>query len=343
MSGSREQHPESPENRAAGRRPDRIGDSLGDAGSDTPVRYQIRRSVYCRRCAYDLRSLDVEGRCPECGLDIWPSVIHMVDPAASKLPKLRDPRGVGNALVWLFGCALLASTMLSISGIMLIVDRSPPMGMTFFVLHFPPDLTLLSGLAAMAGLWSVWKFMPPKGSSPDLAVRRDLWLMAAALVIWAAATLGLWERERAWARMGLTSDAETVIAVRSLAHLTIAIAATVGLHSVRRLMEAIGMRSREYRRAGGGKQSIKPMIVGTIGVAVGSLCRYLGTFDRLPSELQGLGVIIVWVSMLMLLIGLGYLLVNAWWIRRVLRKPPPRLRDLLQAIPERTPPMDGEG
>jgi hypothetical protein len=153
------------------------------------------------------------------------------------------------------------------------------------------------------------------------------------LQIWAVVSLGLWERERVWARMGLLPDTDPVVAVRSLSHLAIAVAAMLGLYSVRRLLEAIGVRSREYRRAQSGRQGIRPMMVSALGVAVGSALRYLSTFDPFPEYLRGLGMIIVGVSKLMLLIGLGYLLVNAWWIRRVLRKPPPRLRDLLQPLP----------
>lgn len=334
MTDPHEHHPEHPNDRARQRRRQWISDRFTDIDSDASGRFQVRRSVHCRRCSYDLRSLDVDGRCPECGLEVWPSVIHMVDPTASKLPQLRDPRGVGNALVWLFACALLASICLALSGAMLMPDVLPPSGVSVGLIRLPFDLTLLSGGLAIAGLWSVWKFMPPRDSLPDVAVRRDLWLLGIALLIWAAVCFGLWERERVWAQMGLLPDAESVVAVRSLSHLAIAIAAALGLYSVRQLFKAIGSRSREYRRAQGGRQGIRPMMVSTLGVSAGSACRYLSTFEHVPEKLDELGVIIVGVSMLMLVIGLVYLLVNAWWIRRVLRKPPPRLRDLLQPMPE---------
>lgn len=277
----------------------------------------------------------MEGRCPECGLDIWPSIIHMIDPTASKLPQLRDPRGVGNALVWLFICALLATALLAVSGMMLMLNLLPLNGLVGAVLHVPIDLPLLSGVAALASLWSVWKFMPPRGEPSEAAIRRDVWILALAMIGWAIVAFGLWERERTWARMGLLPDSDLVLELRALAHVAIAIAAMFALHSIRGVLQTIGVRSREYRRAQGSRQGIKPMMVAALGVVIGSLCRYSGTMGAVPGIVPNIGLILVLVSMVMLLIGLGYLLVNAWWIRRVLRKPPPRLRDLLQPVPER--------
>jgi hypothetical protein len=300
--------------------------------SEREVRYQIVRSVYCRRCSYDLRLLAADGRCPECGLDIWPSIMHVVDPAASKLPQLRDPRGVGNALVWLIGCAVLATAMLALSG--LLMQILPPGGAKVFMFTLPLDLTLISGLIALAGLLAVFKFMPPRGALPDVAVRRDLWLLAVALIGWAIVAIGLWNRERAWLLLGMLPDADDVIAVRSLTHFSIAIAAILGLRCLRNVLETIGRRSREYRRAQGSRQGVKPMMVGSLGVAVGSMIRYLGTFDFMDQRAMTIGTIIVWVSMVMLVIGLSYLLINAWWIREALRRPPPRLVELLRPVPE---------
>jgi len=309
------------------------GAQYADFESWTTERYQIRRSVRCRRCSYDLRGLEVDGRCPECGLEIWPSVMHMIDPAATKLPKLRDPPGVGDGLVWLFVCALAAALALAANGAMLLPNVLPPSGVRVAGLRLPTDLLLVSGVIGLAGLWSAWKFMPPRGDGPNVTVRRDVWLLVIALLIWAAVCFGLWDRERIWVQMGLLPDAKPVIAVRALAHVGLAVAATLALYSMRRLLDAIGSRSREYRRARGGRQRIRPMIVSALGVAAGSVVRYLSTLEPVPEMIHGLGLMLVGVSMIMLLIGLGYLLVNAWWIRRVLRKPPPQLRDLLQPLP----------
>jgi len=45
--------------------------------------------------------------------------------------------------------------------------------------------------------------------------------------------------------------------------------------------------------------------------------------------LATLGVVATSICTLMVVIGLLYLVVNAWWIRRSLRCPPPRLEEIL--------------
>jgi len=72
----------------------------------------IRVSAYCRGCGYNLRGLTAGGRCPECGAEIWQTILHLVDPAGSRLPKLVNPNRVGNSLLWLMCCLLLSSLLL---------------------------------------------------------------------------------------------------------------------------------------------------------------------------------------------------------------------------------------
>jgi hypothetical protein len=61
----------------------------------------------------------------------------------------------------------------------------------------------------------------------------------------------------------------------------------------------------------------------------GATLNHLAHERMIPANLGQIGTVVVWITTLMLLIGMLYLVVNTWWIRRSLRKPPPPLDELL--------------
>src|SRR5438477_2160642 len=82
------------------------------SGEESPLEAEwshatVITPIHCRQCGYYLRGLRADSRCPECGLEIWQSVLHTVDPAASRLPMLRNPRAVGDGIFVLTMCMLL--------------------------------------------------------------------------------------------------------------------------------------------------------------------------------------------------------------------------------------------
>src|SRR5690606_22835141 len=117
---------------------------------------------HCARCAYDLRGLSVEGRCPECGLHVWVTLRHIVDPAASSLPKLRNPVGVGNALVWLVSCVTIATLLVAGHALMLAMGFSAQASLPLLPLLMPHDVLLMAALMALAGVWSAVRFYPKR-------------------------------------------------------------------------------------------------------------------------------------------------------------------------------------
>ena len=92
--------------------------------------------VHCRQCGYNLYGLQVDRMCPECGLEIWETILHTVDPAASRLPRLHNPTAVGNALLWLVICMVV--------GALLVVARPIAQGLGLEI-WIGPDIGHASG------------------------------------------------------------------------------------------------------------------------------------------------------------------------------------------------------
>lgn len=298
---------------------------------DTLAASMVAVSVYCCRCTYDLRGLPADGVCPECGLPIANTLQHLIDPAASRLPQLRDPVGVGNALVWLVLCLTGATLLLCVQAVAVWagVFELQRVGMLGMAAAY--DCTLLASVAALLGMWSVFKFNPTPGDRANVAVRRDVVALGAGLAGWSILAMVLWQRERHWAFAAVSQN--EVATFRAALHAGMAGAAVVIWIGIQRILRTIGKRSRAYRHAHGGRQRIRPMIAATVAIGVGSLLRLAGTSAKPGLEpLATLGAVMVWVSMLMIVIGLVYLLINARWIRQALRHPPPILESLLSPL-----------
>lgn len=300
--------------------------------SDRFEHAHIATSIACRRCTYDLRGLPAEGRCPECGLEVWATLRETIDPAASNLPRLRDPIGVGNGLLWFMIAVFLSLLLLALHAV---VHRMPNLTHFSYTRIGPVTMNetvLLAGVLVLSGLWSVWRFTSPRGVETEHRVRRDVRLLALSTFTFGSILLFLWHRERLWVEMGMHLTAPDVVAVRSCYHLAIVLAGLIMLHGTNGILQTIGRRSREYRHARGGRQSIGPMTAAVAGFGLGALMRVLGPMDMVPAWMSVFGAVIVWICGFMILIGQAYLVMNAWWIRRALHRPPPRLDDLL-ALP----------
>ena len=104
----------------------------------------------------------------------------------------------------------------------------------------------------------------------------------------------------------------------------------VGLFGLDGILQAIGQRSRAFRTARGGRQGVMGMIGALGGIVLGELMGLLAaTAGSGGTRLATIAMVMTWISTLMLLIGLAYLVVNAWWIRRALCSPPPALAEIL--------------
>lgn len=282
-------------------------------------------SLYCRRCGYDLRGLQADGRCPECGLDIWSSVLSTVDPAASRLPSLRNPPAVGNA-IFILMIAMLVGMLLTIApSVAHVIDSWNSSGLSAWSENVAGLSWPVTALLVAVGLWAVWLLAPPRGSELHGTVWNDIWRIALGYCGWLVFA-AIWQQWNG-------APARLLEAQRLALHVAAAVFATIGLIGLRGAFDIVGHRSREYRRSQGGRQSLELVIAAIAAGVLGALTRYLGGLDWFAAgwrdSAKAIGQIVLWVGHFMVLIGLAYLVVNAWWIRRSLCRPPPPLDQIL--------------
>jgi hypothetical protein len=274
----------------------------------------VASSVECRGCGYDLQGLAVAGSCPECGLALVETITALVDPEASRLPRLTNPRAVGKHLFGVTACLAASALVVLAEPAWMAVTaarwRPPLVG-----LALPDHLPLMAAVLALLAVWPALRLLPPVGAGPSVGVRREVWLLVIGTIGWTGATLLL-----PWA-----GDGSPILAVQ----LVLAAAAVVALLGLGGILRTIGRRSRAYRRSRAGRQSVYAMIAAVGGAGIGLVLR--AGWDRwgLPADLRSLATVAVAVCALMAAIGLPYLGLNAWWIRTALRRPPPTLDELL--------------
>lgn len=284
----------------------------------------VSDELHCRRCGYDLRGLIASGRCPECGMSAWVSVVHTVDPATSRLPSLRNPIAVGTSVLILTTCMLASLVLLAWPSVMTMVESLSPRAARLGWTQVPALTWLAASVLGAAGLWGVWTLAPPPGSEPRGAVWIDLWRIAIGWVGWltfgAAMTYVGWFGVDA-ARLSLAFHAGMVVF------------ATIGLIGLRGVFRIIGQRSREYRRSQGSRQSMELIIAAAVAGWLAHLGAHLLSLRLISGSFVPtagtIAMMVQWISTFMVVVGVAYLVMNAWWIRRALRRPPPMMSQVL--------------
>ena len=303
----------------------------------------VAASLKCRQCGYELRGLRAGGLCPECGLSIWASVLHAGDPEGAKMPRLTNPRAVGSAMLWLVLAWALASLLWVADTAVQWLDRVDPLR-NIFGRWIPPKPKLIAALLVISTLWSVWKLTRPSTAHESGVVRRDFRLLLIGIVFGGLAMLELTFAAQLQARLTSPWDDIYQLAIE----LALVAFVLVGMAGLQGILRVIGQRSRQYRTAREGRQNVHAMMTVVAFIGVGRGLEQLSTHTW-PGEgfWPNLGSVILAISYLMFVIGMAYLLVNAWWIRRTLRNLPTTLDELLvPSLPDdtqfgKTPEMGG--
>jgi hypothetical protein len=194
-------------------------------------------------------------------------------------------------------------------------------GRVSILAELPAWTPIAAGAVGLVALWPVMMIAPPRGREPIGPVWRDIWQLSIGVAAWSLLIIASGVGEiRGW-----SERTQELLAFLRCAP------AVIGLIGLNGILKVIGLRSREYRTSRGGRQSTQAMIAAVIFAAVGHaliLFRWR-SFGPAAADITDTAHLLVFMAKVMLLIGLAYLVINAWWIRRALRHPPPTLADLL--------------
>ena len=264
---------------------------------------------------------------PNAGWRSGESIRHAVDPAAHRLPALANPVGVGRALVWITLMQLVALVLLIAPPLAAGLDALDPTGLRDLRRWTPPGMVLAAGACALAGLWAVWELWPGPGGRTVEPVR-GLGRLALGTTLLGLLAVTWWALDRV--ATGPATAPSGWAPARELVLLGMIGAGTLGYRGLRDIFAVIGQRSREYRNAQGGRQRVRDLNVLLAVMAAAVAMRLVATFwPEAAGAARAFGTVVVWIAVCMLVIGQAYLVVNAWWIRRALRQPPPAVADLL--------------
>ena len=279
--------------------------------------------------------------CPECGLPIEETLRTSIDLESLHGKALQRPRMVAFAVI---AFALTAATSLGagvLVPLILATSSSSRPGdldlQAMRLLDAAPTLGLLLVVAAMLATIGLLLSHGPQRQLDDKTRHVGRWVRAIGLLLiaaslsWSAVMLGL----PAESPYGIPTDllvvgADLVLGIGS-------IAVILALDGVLRV---IGARSEQYRRAGRGVQSARPMVTGiTISITIG-LLGLIMTRTSSTGFITGSmeGILFVRLALVILLaVGGIYLLANAAWATAPFWRGPWRFDQVVGHFPGKSP------
>jgi hypothetical protein len=282
------------------------------------MKMDIALTMPCARCGYDLRGLQADGDCPECGEPIRLTIIETVDPASRRLAPIHRPKIIGNAITGIVTSFTISFTLAIIA---LLIYAPSTLPVPQFLRVFP--ISAVVWASAGFGFLSFLFLIPMMRmcQKKELAgCRGGILITGFGLLAWSTSLLFLvlffFQTLLEGGPFSMLFD--TFIPV---------ISAGLVFSGFRKLIPRLGLRSRAFRQAQGSRQRMNDLLAALVVVIVGRTLVETATGN---STLSILGLIIMIMSISLILIGLGYLLRNTLWIRQALITPPPALNELLK-------------
>jgi hypothetical protein len=282
------------------------------------MKMDIALTMPCARCGYDLRGLQADGDCPECGEPIRLTIIETVDPASRRLAPIHRPKIIGNAIAGIVTSFTISFTLAIIA---LLIYAPSMLPVSQFLRVFP--ISAVVWASAGFGFLSFLFLIPMMRmcQKKELAgCRGGILITGFGLLAWSTSLLFLvlffFQTLLEGGPFSMLFD--TFIPV---------ISAGLVFSGFRKLIPRLGLRSRAFRQAQGSRQRMNDLLAALVVVIVGRTLVETATGN---STLSILGLIIMIMSISLILIGLGYLLRNTLWIRQALITPPPALNELLK-------------
>ena len=268
--------------------------------------------VLCGRCKYNLIGCRALGQCPECGMDIVVTLAQHADPAVADLAAPERPGKAAVAVMAMAIGVFAAMVIQGVAPVLHFVDSLTGRGAAF-----PAQVERPSWLAAGLVL-AVATALASHGLSrrvnPTLRATSGRFVPRALMALWAwvAILLG-----------GFVGSLVPAMQVRSFAYVVMALQllpALLSIACVGIVVSRIGAHSRSYREARQGRQSGE-LVMMTLAGAITMTMVHPALEPLGYPELADMAGILALVLLGLSLLGLGYLVANAWVISTALRRP----------------------
>lgn len=283
---------------------------------------QLRGTLPCVTCKYDLQGIPISGACPECGTAVRATILWRVDPEADEFRPMVSPALTSLCLVgWSLAglIAVLASWLPRVSEFLGGFTLQPPR------FGWSTPLTLIAG--AISGLCLIGVVYPARGGSKLKSLAMVVAIGAYIPLLWAVFRVRYTIDPFAPFVYGMDGSPE----IRLYFRLLIGVCLCAILLGFRPNARELVKRSLALRTGRVDRQTIYAMVGAVCVALIGDLVRIAGheMGAGAPWWLDQVGVMLIGLGSLLLTLGMISAVVDGWRIARAIRTPSPTLRDIV--------------